>query len=67
MEQVGNNGSEKFMDSRPVDRDVLVHDLLRDTTKARVYVAVLVEGPVQRQTLNEHFNDLGKTTIYQTF
>jgi len=48
------------------DSDVPVHDLLRDTQKARVYTAVLVEGPIKIDELNEQIDDLDETTINQT-
>lgn len=66
VERGGDGGGGQFVDSHTVDRDVLVHELLRDTTKARVYTAVLVEGPIQHKELNERIEDLGETTIYQT-
>jgi len=66
VERGGDGGGGQFVDSHTVDRDVLVHDLLRDATKARVYTAVLVEGPIQRKELNERIEDLGETTIYET-
>ena len=66
VERGGDGDGGQFVDSHTVDRDMLVHDLLRDATKARVYTAVLVEGPIQRKELNERIEDLGGTTIYQT-
>jgi len=62
----GGDGAGRPVDAQSVDRDVLVHDLLRDTTKARVYTAVLVDGPIQREAVNERIEGLGDTTIYQT-
>jgi hypothetical protein len=66
VERGGEGGGGTLVDSQSVDRDVLVHDLLRDTTKGRVYTAVLVEGPIQREAVNERIGGLGDTTIYQT-
>lgn len=66
LEPGGDGGGGKIVDSRSVDRDVLVHDLIRDTTKARVYTAVLLTGPIHRNELNERIEGVGATTIYQT-
>lgn len=49
-----------------LDRSQFAHSLLRDKRKARVYTAVLTEGPVTRDRVNEIINDVGETTIYQT-
>lgn len=50
--------------ARSFDRDWLAYELVREPRKARVYTAVLLEGPVARDELTEMVDDLSGTTIY---
>lgn len=47
------------------NRDRFAYDLLKDRRKARVYTAVLTEGPVTRDRVTELIDGVGETTVYE--